>query len=226
MSLKAIRFNPSVRLPERKTQGAAAFDVYMPSAVILPPRCQAKIALGWGLKSMPVGHCMKFVIRSSWALKNVDVVGGLIDSDYIAPDNWQGLSSVDRNELFVTLENKNTITEQRIEAGERVFQILILPVFTLEDFIDVDDAKFAPVPQRRSKLEAQRKMAAVYEDTSSDDSASEDTSVDDLDEMEDSSDECTCNTCPRCGGTAPHLEVEVEVTHKPTRKGGYGSTGR
>ena len=65
---------------------------------------------------IPEGYVGFLKTRSSMALIGIDVVGGVIDSDY-------------RGEVAVILHN-TTPSVYNVKAGRRIAQLVILPVFT------------------------------------------------------------------------------------------------
>lgn len=71
------------KIPEKKTDGAAAFDVYCPNRVLLEPGKTQVISLGFKVE-IPVGYELKLVPRSGLSVKGVIVRNspGTIDSDY------------------------------------------------------------------------------------------------------------------------------------------------
>ena len=72
--------------PQKKTQFAAAYDLYLPYRVMLEPGKTTKVDLNL-LCLMPEDERAVLMMRSGWADKyGFVVVGGLIDSDY--PKSW------------------------------------------------------------------------------------------------------------------------------------------
>jgi len=110
-----------VKVPERKTEGSAAFDLYLPhtkSAWLIEPTKNAKarkIPLGIAVK-IPKGHAGIIVLRSSTGLKNMLRIPngfGLIDEDYTG----------ELNLILVNDSNRLVV----LQPDERIAQLLIVP---------------------------------------------------------------------------------------------------
>ncbi len=71
----------NIRIPSKGTPGSAGFDVYNPSPQELPPHSITKIPLNFSLAFHHAIHA-QLTDRSSLALRNITVKGGIIDSDY------------------------------------------------------------------------------------------------------------------------------------------------
>lgn len=114
-------------LPEYKSEGAAAADLYaaIDEPVLLKP--MQRVALGTGLfMELPSGYEAQIRSRSGLALKNGIIClnsPGTIDSDY-------------RGEIKVILANMSN-EDFSVERGMRIAQILVSPVLRA-DFIEVD----------------------------------------------------------------------------------------
>ena len=102
--------------PERQTDGAAGYDLYAPAPITIAPGARQKIPMGIAV-SIPDGYVGFLKTRSSMALVGIDVVGGVIDSDY-------------RGEVAVILHNTDTSSAYRVSARQRIAQLVVLPVFT------------------------------------------------------------------------------------------------
>lgn len=117
ITVKVNRFHAGVRLPEKKTDGAACFDVYTSEAADIPPHSAGERAhlIHTGLAfEIPEGYHMKVFLRSSTGLTTKLRLAnqtGIIDSDY-------------RGELNLIVENLGSIPI-RIPVGARLAQILI-----------------------------------------------------------------------------------------------------
>ena len=115
--VKVNRFHTGVRLPERKTCGAACFDVYTSETADIPPAAGGERAhlIHTGLAfEIPEGYHMKVFLRSSTGLTTKLRLAnqtGIIDSDY-------------RGELNLIVENLGSDTI-RVPVGTRIAQILI-----------------------------------------------------------------------------------------------------
>lgn len=108
------------QMPTYGTSGAAGADLYacMDSEVTIQPGETAKILTGVSME-IPFGCVGLVFARSSMGVKR-DLAPankvGVIDSDY-------------RGEIMVMLHNHGS-RPQTVIPGERVAQILIMPVFT------------------------------------------------------------------------------------------------
>ena len=117
ITVKVKRFHVGVRLPEKKTDGAACFDVYTSEAAYIPPHSAGERAhlIHTGLAfEIPDCYHMKVFLRSSTGLTTKLRLAnqtGIIDSDY-------------RGELNLIVENIGS-TPIRIPVGARLAQILI-----------------------------------------------------------------------------------------------------
>lgn len=108
------------QIPAYGTDGAAGADLYacMEEDVTIQPGETAKILTGVSME-IPCGCVGLVFARSSMGVKrNLAPANkvGVIDSDY-------------RGEIMVMLHNHGS-TPQTVIPGERVAQILIMPVFT------------------------------------------------------------------------------------------------
>ena len=117
ITVKVNRFHAGVQLPERKTDGAACFDVYTSETADIPPAAGGERAhlIHTGLAfEIPEGYHMKVFLRSSTGLTTKLRLAnqtGIIDSDY-------------RGELNLIVENLGSETI-RVPVGSRIAQIMI-----------------------------------------------------------------------------------------------------
>ena len=115
--VKVNRFHAGVRLPEKKTDGAACFDVYTSETADIPPHSAGERAhlIHTGLAfEIPEGYHMKVFLRSSTGLTTKLRLAnqtGIIDSDY-------------RGELNLIVENIGS-EPIRVPVGSRIAQIMI-----------------------------------------------------------------------------------------------------
>lgn len=116
MMLAIQKLHPAAQAPHRATPGAAGYDLCACEDVIIPPRGRAMVPLGFawagpagfvGLVFSRSGHGAKHGLRLSNAV-------GVIDSDF--KGGWQ-----------VSMTNDND-APYHVTAGERVAQLLIMPV--------------------------------------------------------------------------------------------------
>ena len=115
IKLKAL--HPNVRMPEKKTPGAAAYDIYMPEAGNLLPGRWLTVPLGFAIE-IPPGYAAELLPRSGAGrdlglrLRNTT---GLIDSDY-------------REEVKAAIEFVGATNLTSWRAGDRLLQLRIVPV--------------------------------------------------------------------------------------------------
>lgn len=123
MDIKVKLLREGARLPHLATSGAAACDLYalLPETITLAPGQRYPIPTGIAI-ALPDSSCVAVVCaRSGLALKQGIALAngiGVIDSDY-------------RGEIFVAVIN-NDREPKVIENGERVGQLMILPVIVPE----------------------------------------------------------------------------------------------
>lgn len=101
------------KMPEMKTQGAAAFDVYCNEAAILKPGETKIIKLGFALE-VPAGYYAEIRGRSGLSSKGYLAATGTIDADY-------------RGEVGAIITN-TTADKFIIDQGDRVAQMQFKPV--------------------------------------------------------------------------------------------------
>ncbi len=121
VDIKILR--DGAKLPTRATEGSAACDLYaLPEGTVtLLPGQRYPVPTGIAI-ALPDSSCVAIVCaRSGLALKRGLALAngiGVIDSDY-------------RGELFVAIVNNSDIP-QTIEIGERIGQLMIMPVIMPE----------------------------------------------------------------------------------------------
>jgi dUTP pyrophosphatase len=98
--------------PERKTAGAAGYDLASIEQITIKAGKNAKIKTGISIE-MPedIPIYGKLESRSSLASKQITVEGGVIDRDY-------------RGEIIVILENRSGV-DYEVKKGERVAQLIL-----------------------------------------------------------------------------------------------------
>lgn len=115
MQLSVQRLCATATLPTRATSGAAGYDITCTETVSIPPNERRLVSTGIAL-AIPHGYVGVLKSRSSMAWKKtLDVEAGVIDSDY-------------RGEVKVLLHNAHPSAERVVTSGERVAQMLVLPV--------------------------------------------------------------------------------------------------
>ncbi len=70
-----------VCLPKRMSDEAAGYDVTLPEKIEILPGQIVKIDLGFKC-AIPQGYYARLEVRSSWGVKGLRTVSGIIDSDY------------------------------------------------------------------------------------------------------------------------------------------------
>jgi len=112
-SIEMMMFPHAVGVPEYKTPGAAAMDLYATESVMLYPGQSVLMPSGIAVR-MPKNLCAEIMSRSGLGSRedvNVKMGVGLIDSDY-------------RKEIFIPLINRSPEGEPvHIAAGDRVAQM-------------------------------------------------------------------------------------------------------
>lgn len=123
------RIGSEYPLPEYATPGSAGMDLRacLDEKLVLPPGKTELIPTGIAMHISDPGLCATILPRSGLGHKRGIVLGnlvGLIDSDYQGP-------------LMVSVWNRGEET-QEIQPGERIAQLVILPVIQAQ-FEVVDD---------------------------------------------------------------------------------------
>jgi len=117
--LQFTRLNEKATLPTRAHDGDAGLDLYAAEGARIGPG--QRVMVGTGLSvAIPQGLAGLVVPRSGLALKHgISLVNspGVIDSGY-------------RGEVRVLLLNTDANSEFRLAAGDRVAQLLLIPIAT------------------------------------------------------------------------------------------------
>ncbi len=118
MEIKVKRFDKSLPIPEYKTQGAAAFDLYSREDVTVNPGEVVLIPLNVAME-IPKGYFVLLVNRSSTFKLGITCANGLGigDSDYCGDNDEYKFPALNYTKDIVT-----------IEKSTRCCQMLILPV--------------------------------------------------------------------------------------------------
>lgn len=128
MRIPVRRLDPVLPLPATAHEGDAGYDLRAREAVVLAPGGgRAAIATGIAV-AIPPGWAGLVLPRSGLALRNgVSCLNapGLIDSGY-------------RDEIRVVLVNHDPAEAFSVEVGDRIAQLVIQPVETVE-WAEVDD---------------------------------------------------------------------------------------
>ena len=104
------------KMPERKTDGAVAFDCYTrlgKACAIFEPTCRGVIPLGFAME-LPEGYEAVIRPRSGLSKKGIDETIGTIDFDY-------------RGEVMACVVN-NSKEDFKVYDGDRICQIVIREV--------------------------------------------------------------------------------------------------
>lgn len=127
--MEIVKLHPDLLEPTRGTDGAAGYDLYMPTAGDNLGGPSKLVGLGFAAK-VPAGHVALILPRSSAGVKHGIHLGntvGVIDSDY-------------EGEWKVNVRGRPGDVVQWA-AGERLFQFVVLPIATptlefVEEFTD------------------------------------------------------------------------------------------
>ena len=79
--MKIKLFNKNIQLPEKKREGDAGWDIYLPKDVIFKSKEVTTIDLGFGVK-LPSGYAGLFAMRSSVCQTGMIIQMPLIDENY------------------------------------------------------------------------------------------------------------------------------------------------
>lgn len=117
--IQVKKLNNNAILPTRGHATDAGMDLYALDDVFLSPGQGAMARTGIAM-AIPNGYVGMVADRSSLAKKGIKTAGGIIDSGY-------------RGEIQIILRNL-THQELVIKAGERMAQLLLIPVATPQAF--------------------------------------------------------------------------------------------
>ena len=127
--IKTKRLTSTATIPTRGSEQAAGLDLYADNEHTVLPNCVSVVPTGIAM-AIPDGFVGLVWPRSGLACKyGVQTLAGVIDSDY-------------RGELKVALTTC-TKTTMRINQGDRIAQLLIVPVSMLEcvEVYSLDDTE-------------------------------------------------------------------------------------
>lgn len=130
MKVKIKQLTETAIIPQYQTNGAAAIDLHadLPGKkYILVGSVSELIPTGLSM-SIPNGYVGVIVPRSSLGHKKAIILGngtGIIDSDYRGP-------------IMVSLYNRGFNCKEKIEPGDRIAQMLFMPVQQVA-FQEVDE---------------------------------------------------------------------------------------
>jgi len=106
-------------LPVHKSAEAAGADLYADEFVEIAPNETVKIKTGIAI-ALPPGTVGLILDRGSIGATGIHNFAGVIDSDY-------------RGEIIVVQHNTTKLT-RRIEKGDRIAQLVVLPYIKLEPY--------------------------------------------------------------------------------------------
>ena len=115
MNLKVKKLNPAATIPTRAHTGDRGLDLYLLEELSIPPCGVGTGHTGIAIE-MPHGWGGQVADRSSVALCNVKVAGGVIDNAY-------------RGELQVILHNNDKDLWFHTDVGEKIAQLCLEPLF-------------------------------------------------------------------------------------------------
>lgn len=122
------RLSPRAKIPTKKTDGAAGFDLTTPMPVYVPPLSSRSVGTKIAVQ-IPKGYCGKIEGRSGLAKSNqLSVLGGVIDSDY-------------RGEIEVLLMNLGPYPLD-LPENSRIAQLLIQEIhegYEMEEVEELDE---------------------------------------------------------------------------------------
>lgn len=116
LKLKVKLLRESAKLPTRGTEDSAGLDLYAVDGCYVRPHQNIAIHTGIAMQ-IPQGYVGLLFARS-----------GLSTKQLLRPSNCVGVIDADyRGEIILSLFNDSTVDARRIEAGDRVAQIVIVP---------------------------------------------------------------------------------------------------
>jgi dUTP pyrophosphatase len=126
-TIEIRKLMPEATLPTRAYPDDAGLDLYSLEALALEPG-QGKVASTGIALAVPTGHVGLVMDRSSLAKRGLKTAGGIIDAGY-------------RGELKIVLWNLSHEV-QEIQKGERLAQLLIVPIQTpaVKEVLDLPEA--------------------------------------------------------------------------------------
>jgi dUTP pyrophosphatase len=122
MKIKIVRIDKTLPLPEYKTEGAVAFDLYSREKKDIPKGEIAMLPSNFIIE-VPTGYCLILASRSGTFKKGLRMANGIgiIDQDYHGPGD----------ELKIVVQNFSNETVI-VERGERIAQGILVPILRPE----------------------------------------------------------------------------------------------
>ena len=124
MNVKVKLVDPSLPMPEYKSAGAVAFDLYSRIDTVLKPFAPAVVPTNFIVK-IPKGYMLSIAARSSLPKYGLMVANGVgtIDNDYCGENDEVGM-------YLINFTKKNV----HIEKGQRLCQGIFHKVGTVKKF--------------------------------------------------------------------------------------------
>jgi dUTP pyrophosphatase len=134
MQVKIKLFDTTLPVPEYKTPGAAAFDLYAREGVVIPARQIGYAPLNIALQ-LPEGYWAQVSARSSLHKRGLMLANGIGVGDY----DYRGNNDEYKAALYNFTDQPVTI-----ERGERIVQMIILErelveLQLVDQFVDAVD---------------------------------------------------------------------------------------
>lgn len=125
MHLKVKLIDPTLPMPEYKTKGAAAFDLYSRVEIEVPPFAPVIIPSNFIVK-IPKGYFLMLAARSSLPKTGLMLANGIgvIDEDFCGEDDEIG--------LFMINLTKNPV---KVDKGQRLAQGILTKIAKAEKFV-------------------------------------------------------------------------------------------
>ena len=118
MIVRIKRVDKSLPMPEYKTKGAAAFDMYARETTIVPAKGWAKVPSNFIIE-IPETYCLIISARSSLAKhhEGIFLANGiaLIDSDFRGPNDEIHISVYNLKDHDITIKRGDRIAQGRFE---------------------------------------------------------------------------------------------------------------
>lgn len=122
MRIKIVRVDKTLPLPEYKTGGSVAFDLYVREEAVLGPNEMRLVPANFIIE-VPAGYFLLLTARSSSAKKGIRLGNGVgtIDQDFHGA----------QDELKLALHNFSSVPVT-VARGERIAQGVIIPIIKPE----------------------------------------------------------------------------------------------
>jgi dUTP pyrophosphatase len=121
------KLSVSARVPEKKSSGAAGYDIYSLHGGTILPSKQDLVPTGIAMV-LPQGCYGRIAPRSGLSLRGIHVGAGVIDADY-------------RGEIKVILYNFSD-TPFHFHPGERIAQLILEKIYTDETCVVISKETF------------------------------------------------------------------------------------